>query len=117
MVEVQTAETHNVRSNKATQRVSRDARAVQVKNEVKEILSRSHLKIEKQVTGSKNPGEGPNITFEVSGKGVETPFNRYYLNKKLDRLNERFGVTALLRRKDRGVDQIKVDVYLTPLTS
>lgn len=114
MSEVVSNQVVPTKSNRGGKGGTRDMRAVQVKQEVKRMLENSDLTIERQISGSKTQAEGPNMSFQVSGKSVETPFSRYYLNTKLDRLSQRFGIKAELRRKERGVEHVMVDVYLNP---
>jgi hypothetical protein len=103
-----TTETHGGETATRT-KPARDNSHDKIRATVREILTRSNLTVGKASAGK---GEGkPIVTYAVTGEGVKAPFNRYYLGTKLEKRLADTGYRAELRRKERGVDSILVDVF------
>lgn len=90
---------------------ARDTKILEAKREVKYLLQRSNVEVKRTVNG-KIPTQ-PTVSLVVTGKGVESAFNRYYLNTKLVKLGERHGFEARTRHKERGTAEVFVDLKIS----
>lgn len=89
-----------------------------MRSEIRALLKRSELEILKTITGERSGEEGDPKSYEgklfsflIRGEAVNSPFKRYYLNRKLENLCDRLNVSARTRRMRKDSSDVFIDVY------